>query len=131
MAKQPDAYIHAGLVIIPGRIAALLERAARLDELRTKARGRDPEFDNVMLALHQAAIEWRTSTYGSTRDTDGEEERTSTWVGTSSAANQLGISRRAIQQAIDEQRLPAQMIENRWQIDRTDLAQYKASRRTP
>jgi excisionase family DNA binding protein len=113
-----------GIVIVPGRVAAILERFARLDAFRTQVRGRDSELDAVLIDFHAAAVAWRSTEVGTTEAPKPELPRM--WASTSEAATVLRIGDRAIRKAIAEGRLPADSVDGRWRIAREDLAHYRA-----
>ncbi|KGJ72727.1 hypothetical protein GY21_13555 [Cryobacterium roopkundense] len=116
------------MVIMPARIAAMLERHARLDELRISARGVDAEFDAVMVAFHIAATEWRTTALGRTQAPKPEAGPLSEWVSTAEAGSALHITTRAVVLAISEGRIRANKVSGNWRIAREDLEHHKAAR---
>src|SRR5690349_18536612 len=60
---MPLPYATDGPVcIVPPRIALILEQQGRLDEFRLAQRGRDPELDAVLYALHTTAMRFDTTT---------------------------------------------------------------------
>jgi len=121
--------VHSGgIVIVPGRIAALLERYARLDALRVSARGQDPQFDEVMVALHIAAVQWRTSAVGTKQAPIPEVGPSSLWVGSAEAELALRITPRAVVLAISEGRLRAEKVSGQWRISREDLTHFTINR---
>jgi excisionase family DNA binding protein len=113
-----------GIVIVPGRVAAILERFARLDAFRKEIRGRDSELDAVLIDFHAAAVAWRSTEVGTTEAPKPELPRV--WASTSEAATVLRIGDRAIRKAIAEGRLPADRVDGRWRIAREDLAHFRA-----
>jgi hypothetical protein len=125
---QPNRFLHGDITIVPARIASLLVRHSNLQELRTRARGVDPEFAAVLIALQSAAMSWRASATGSPEAPEREAEQRSKWVGTTQAATILGITSRGVRLAIQGGRLPAQEVNGRWQISREDIAHHKAGR---
>ncbi|MGV3714346.1 helix-turn-helix domain-containing protein [Pseudolysinimonas sp.] len=127
--KQPESYAFTdlgGAVILPARVAAYLERYAGLNEFRIQHRGTDPQVDNALVALHSVATNWRASVTGSRTAAPAEVEPESKWLGTTAAANRLGITDRGVRLAIQEERLPATIIDGRWLIDREDLEHFRA-----
>jgi hypothetical protein len=125
---QPNRFLHGDITIVPARIASLLVRHSNLQELRTRARGVDPEFAAVLIALQHSAMTWRASATGTPEAPEREAEQRSKWVGTAQAATILGITSRGVRLAIQEGRLPAQTVNGRWQISREDIAHHKAGR---
>jgi excisionase family DNA binding protein len=119
--RQPASYVHGlrgPLVIVPGRVAEILERRAHLNEFRVSIRGTDPELDAVLIAIRVAALQWRASATGSAD------------APTAEAAGIARITDRAIRQAIADGRLPATRSGRNWRIARVDLEQYRAARTT-
>lgn len=127
--KPAGGYRFEGtVVLVPARVAAWLARYTELSKVRIASRGTDPEVYAVLHDLHRAALEWRTSSTGSPRAAIAEEAAPLSWVGTTQAAQLLGITPRAVRLAIAETRLPARQIAGRWRIAREDIVQYKAAR---
>ena len=58
-ARVVNRYATSGpVVVMPARVAALLERALRLNDLRIDVRGRDREVDEVLQAWHAVALQF-------------------------------------------------------------------------
>lgn len=130
MNHPPRSYAFDGaFVIVPGRVAALLERRLGLDKARIEQRGLDAEVDQVLADLHIAALRWRTSAVGSSPAPQPEVEAVLPWVSTAEAALSLGITDRAVRLAIQQQRVPARQIDGRWRITREDVEHYRVARR--
>ncbi|WP_375163812.1 helix-turn-helix domain-containing protein [Herbiconiux gentiana] len=132
-AREPESYLHGGsapVVVVPARVAAWLYRTCDLDRHRIDVRGADAEISNVLVALKVAGLSWVASATGTQPATKAEAERTSTSVGTATAAQLLHITPRAVRLAIAEHRLTATQIDGRWTIAREDLEHYR-QRRTP
>lgn len=118
-------------VRISGRVAALLNRHARLDEFRRTIRGRDPELDAALVALRHAGEEWITRSTGSgtERAEPAEPAPRSETMNTTAAATQLRITERAVRKAITDGRLTATKIDGRYRITREDVAHYREGTR--
>ncbi|KTR11068.1 helix-turn-helix domain-containing protein [Curtobacterium citreum] len=140
MARPAEHYVHADFVVVPGRVIAYLERAARLDDFRIQHRGQDPQVDEVLRAMHIAALRWRTavtaaaapapSSVDTTAHTtpaqpDGES---SYGLTTGQAAARLGVGAEAVRKAIREGRLPAEQHDGRWRITPEVIEHYRAAR---
>ncbi|MGW3854732.1 helix-turn-helix domain-containing protein [Micromonospora arida] len=133
--RPPAAYVH-GLdgptVVVPGRVAAWLERHANLRQIRTGHRGADPEVDSVLVALAVAAAAWRQQTgVSSDHGTDQRkqpEHESESRLTTTQAANLLNITDRGVRAAIARHRLNAQRVGDQWLIDREDLEHFRAGR---
>lgn len=118
-------------VVVPARIAAILERQAGLSALRVRVRGVDPEATKVLEALRYAAMFWRSSATTGTSVAKRPEPAASSGevVGCSAAAAALECTSRAIRKACDEGRMPATKTAAGWRISRDDLEHYRATRR--
>ena len=113
-------------LMLPPRIAALVERRTNIRELRLSVRGIDPEASAVLEDLRTAALSWS----GSLRETDDDKPREppSELITSGGAADVTGISRQAIGKAIRSGRLSAQMVNGRYLIRRDDLEHWRATR---
>lgn len=130
--RSPAAYIHcvgAPVVVIPARVCAWLERHARLNEVRIRERGSDPEVDAVLVALRLAALTWRTTATGTPVAAKPEPaSELNQWLSTTQAADILYITDRAVRLAISEKRLPATFVNGRWRITREDTQHFAAAK---
>lgn len=133
--RPAEAYVHGvegPVAVVPGRVAAWLERAAGLRRLRTEVRGMDPEVDATLVGLAAAAALWRERVgTGSPCGTGQAEQGTggpASPVTTTEAATVLGITARGVRKAIEGGRLRAHRVGDVWLIGREDLAQYRAGR---
>ena len=115
-------------VIVPGRVAAILDRQCRLTDLRVRTRGVDPEATAVLEALHVAALAWRSSSTGTEAAPEPEPATRSEWMGSGQAADLLGVTSRAVRKAIADGRLAAVEVGGRYRISREDVEHYRASR---
>jgi excisionase family DNA binding protein len=115
-------------VIVPGRLAAMLEARCDLSGLRTRIRGLDPEASAVLESLHVAALMWRTSSTGSSVAPAAEVAASSTWLSTTQAAAVAGVTPRAVRLAAEEGRLEAVQVGKAWRVSREDLAHWQAAR---
>lgn len=121
-------------VVVPARIAAILEAHAGLSALRVRTRGTDAEATDVLEALRFAALSWRENVVGSASSgtsvaPKAEPEPACKWMTTGKAADLIGISSRAIRKAIADGRLPAQEVGGRHRITREDLEHFRAARK--
>jgi len=127
----PEAFVHGvegAVAVVPARVAAWLDARLNLSQVRQAVRGNDPEVDNVLLALRLVAMTWPASAHGSEARKSPEIAPPCAWVGTRHAADRLGITERAVRQAIETQRLPAEQVDGRWRITRDDIEHYRAAR---
>ena len=113
------------VVVVSGRVAAILNHKAKLDDFRVKVRGIDPELDASLAALKFVAEQWRTSATGSPEAPVAEAAASSEWVSTSQAGNDLHVTDRAIRLAIKEGRLEARQVGRAWRIHREELQHFK------
>ncbi|WP_436785782.1 helix-turn-helix domain-containing protein [Yinghuangia sp. YIM S10712] len=126
--RPASAYVHGdgAVVIVPGRVAAHLDRLLNLNRLRIEVRGQDPETDNVLVALRLAALAWRSA--------GGLPDRTSPdpmppWITTGQAAELLAVDPRHVRRLITTGRLTArQLPSGAWLIDRETVEHYRAAR---
>lgn len=133
--RPPAAYVH-GLdgpaVVVPARVAAWLERYARLRQIRVEHRGADPEVDSVLVALAVAAAAWRQQT-GVSSD-QGTDQRKQPELGpcsdmsTTEAADRLNMTDRGVRAAIAAGRLHAHRDGDRWRVDPEALEHYRSGR---
>lgn len=134
--RPPEAYVHGldgPMVVVPARVAALLMRRAGLDDYHRAHRGEDPELDAVLVGLKTAAAAWRAmhvpSDSGSAVVELAAQQRPSPrQLSTAQAARALGISPRAVRQAIAENRLDAEVVGGRYVLTPDDVAHYRAKR---
>ena len=134
MNHPPEHYIYGTdgpVVILSGRVASILENAF-LDQFRRQIRGRDPELDSVLTAVRIAALsyrQWREgSRLGTTFAEQGEQEgqlSSRTEIGARAAAELLNMTVRGVRKAITEGRLPAELKDGQWVIQRDDVLAYK------
>jgi excisionase family DNA binding protein len=132
--RSPSSYVagvDGPVVVVPGRVAAWLERYADLRRLRTDSRGVDPEVDSVLIALATAAALWRQQRTGADHGTElgKQAEPRSEFVTTAQAATLLRITERGVRKACAEGRLPATRHGDIWSISREDVEHYRAARR--
>lgn len=139
MIRPAEFSVHVGpIAVLDGRVCASLSRLLNLDKLRAQVRGQDAELDQALLAIRLAALKYDGT--GSATATGSKsapvaevvsrsaQQQNSTYS-TTSAAAALGVTDRAIRQAIAEKRLAATKDDsNRWRIDRTELQRYAATR---
>ena len=124
-------------VVLTARVCAWLERHADLGTLRVRARGVDAEVSAALTAIRGAGLLWaehvadvdeKTATRTATEDDNGAQPAPGSFVGTGMAAELAGVSPQAIRKAIADGRLPASKAGDRYRIQTTDLAQYRAAR---
>lgn len=78
--------------------------------------------------MHRAALHWRTTVTGSDHAPAPEEPAQSKWMGTTEAAEMLGITDRAVRLAITQKRLHATNLHGRWRITPEDIEHFKAAK---
>lgn len=124
MTADPARYLHGDrrhrLVLVPQPAARWLYFKAGL---RDRGEIDDPEVEAAIVALALAALEAPGSDPGSDQARMSEPAQQLT-LSTSTAADRLRVSARAIVKAINQRRLPATMVGGRWRIDPHDLDQY-------
>ena len=130
--RTVEHYIHGDhgmVVVVPARIAARLSDLVDLHTLRVRVRD-DSELRNVLLALHLAALDWRSAATGTSNPATPELAPRSEWLGTQQAATLLGVTDRAVRKAIVEKRLPASVVGHGYRIRREDVEHLRAERRS-
>lgn len=128
--RPPSAYVHAGgaVVIVPGRVAAQLDRLLDLTRLRIAVRGQDPETDAVLVALRTAALAWRQSAGGLPDRTTADP--LPAWITTSQTADLLGVDPRHVRRLAAAGRLTArQLPTGTWLVERESAEHYRAAHR--
>lgn len=133
MSRPATHFVHVGAnAIVPGRVAAYLERYAGLERFRREHRGQDAEVDEILTALHVVAASWRAgSGLGTTPPPRPEPASPSVqWVTPRTAALKLQMTDRGIRKAIAEKRLRAEKHDGRWRIHLEDIAHFTEGRRT-
>lgn len=131
VARPPEHYVHGfdgPGVVVPGRVAAWLNRHGGLNELRRCIRGMDAEVDSVLVALSVAGTAWLSSVHGTTPRNVPEAAPKSAWLTTTQAAHLLDQTDRAVRMACQSGRLQAEQENGRWRIRREDFEHYRANR---
>jgi excisionase family DNA binding protein len=120
---------HKGpFALVDGRSCHLLNQY--LGKERIRIRGKDPQFDDALLAIYRAGLEYVESSCRGTFVAAKPEPATQSTrqvnntVSTTTAAEVLGITDRAVRKAITEKRLKATKLDGRYRIDRDDLTNY-------
>lgn len=130
--RGAGAYVHGlegPVVVVSGRVAAWLERAAALDRLRVEARGSaDAEVYAVLAALHTAALAWRGSVSGTPPANRAELPPPSSSMTVQEVAARVGLGDRAVTKAIAKGRLRARRSGRQWLIEAEDVVHYEAAR---
>lgn len=127
--RPASAYVHGNgaVVVVPGRVAAQLDRLLDLTHLRTAVRGQDPETDAVLVALRVAALAWRTSAGGLPERTSADPMPA--WITTSQTAELLGVDPRHVRRLITHGRLTGkQLPTGTWLVERETAEHYRAAR---
>ncbi|MBA8847405.1 helix-turn-helix domain-containing protein [Microcella alkalica] len=128
--RTPEHYVHADgmVVIMPARVAAVLNRHAKLDEFRLAHRGFDPEVDAVLLAMRRADLQWRVSVTGTSEAAKPELDPQLNWLSTTQVAAITGITDRGVRAAIGRGDLVAECPDGRYRISREELAHWRSRR---
>jgi excisionase family DNA binding protein len=124
LLRAGEAYL-----IMPPRIAALIESRTNVKALRVKLRGIDPEATAVLEDLRVAALSWRSCPDTTTGvDRARKPAARSSRLTTGQAAELAKVTRQAIGKAIRTGHLTAIKINGRYHIERPDLDQWRSSR---
>jgi excisionase family DNA binding protein len=125
--------IHGPVVVIDGRICALLNRLG-LDKIRGEVRGQDAQLDQTLLAIRLAGNSSAESSSAGPVSAPQEEpvsqskSQLNDTLSTSEAAAILHLTRRAISKECKQKHLPATLVGGRYRITHQDLAAYMADR---
>jgi excisionase family DNA binding protein len=117
------------MVMVPARVAALLEARTNISGVRVQLRGLDPEATAVLEDIRLAALEWRGSATGTDVAPEPELPRESKqWMSTGQVASHLGVTDRAVRKAIARSALKATEVNGRYRITLEDMEHYRAAR---
>jgi len=118
------------VVVVPARVADWLDRHAGLNSLRIAGREvNDAEVTAVLTDIHIASLKWRASVAGIDPRKPPEAMGASPVMNARQAADELGLTDRAVRLAITQKRLHATKDHNnRWAINREDLEHFRAAR---
>jgi excisionase family DNA binding protein len=116
--------------VLPARVCRVLqvELGAELAALRTRARGVDQEVAFALMAVAAAAAGFVPPE--EQKVAPGEEQAallTQVWLSTGQAGVALGITRRAVGQAITRRHLPAVRVGRNWRVRATDIDDYRTA----
>lgn len=128
--RPPSAYVHGdgAVVVVPGRVAAQLDRLLDLNRVRVAVRGQDPETDAVLVALRTAALAWRASAGGLPERTSADPMPA--WITTSQTADLLGVDPRHVRRLAVLGRLAGrQLPSGTWLVERESAEHYRAAHR--
>lgn len=125
-------------VVVPARIALILESHYRMDRLRMEVRGRDRELDEVLSSWHAIAMMWSPETGSEVGSVPGTEVVGSSepvapseaveQISASEVANQFGCTTRAVTKAAAERRLRGRLVAGRWLFHPDDVVAWAATR---
>lgn len=129
--RPAEFYLLPPGMFISARFAFYLLRLTNLNEVRTRRRGADLEFDAQAQALRQLAMSYSSSvevpTTGSVAAGKAEPDRRLE-CSPAEAAGMVGVTSRSITKAIGEGRLPASKVGCRWVIQVLDIDEYRVGR---
>ncbi len=131
--RPAEAYVHGPVVVVSGRMCDWFLRHTDMAKVRVAQRGLDPEVDAVLNAITYQGQAHRTCASASTgatalADPPQVPSALSERLGTTAAADLLNITEQAVRLAIKKKRLPAEKVDDRWQITRHDVERYRAAR---
>jgi len=115
---------------IQTRTLALLVTAEQLHRLRWRY-AHDPEVTADLWTVTAALLNWHAGSSQRTKLALHGDRPPASELTTEQAAEQAGVTVRAIQRAITEGRIAATRRGNRWWIKPGDLARYASRRRAP
>ena len=130
--SRPRVVMFGGpVVVISGSFASWLERSAKLRKLAHEVRGLNDEITEGLQEIHFAAVAFDkhvASATGSKQDSGAEVASQSTYVSTTTAADLLDCTDRAVRLACSQGRLSARCVDGRWQVDRQDIERFAEQR---
>jgi hypothetical protein len=125
-------------VIVPGRLALLLERHLRLDRVRLDVRGADAELDALLSSWHAVSLLYAeravpaSGQRGSSVDPTPEAGRRSDpmkdLLSAQDVADAVDVSSSAVRLAARQGRLAGQKVDGEWSFHRHDVAAWVATR---
>ncbi len=122
-------------MVVPARVALVLERAFDFNKLRVRLRGHDAEVDDVLLALHVAALRFTEAAAGelpangSTLARSSEVPAGLTMMTASDVADVAECTGRAVTLAATEHRLDGVKLGGCWMFRVDEVAAWAATRR--
>ena len=133
---KPRALLEGTTVAVPAWIAAFLEQRLPFADLRVQVRGKDAELDDVLMALHVAAVSHvdvlraeLTSGVGSGVAPVPEVAASS--MSATQVAVAVGVDDRTVRLAASTGRLSGvKDAEGRWRFDQTEVVAWAAARET-
>jgi hypothetical protein len=130
MSRPRSVMVDGPAVVVSGRFAFWLDRTVNLRKLAIDVRGLDPEISEALDAILLAAFTARqaTSAVGSKQDNRAEVASHSEHVSTTTAADILDCTDRAVRLACSQGRLSGRCVDGRWQVDRLDLERFAGQR---
>ncbi|WP_166789187.1 helix-turn-helix domain-containing protein [Cryobacterium sp. TmT2-59] len=130
-ARPAEHYIHAGggVIVVPARVCAYLNRYAGLDTFRRTNVGIDAEVDALLVAFHIAENAWLKSVTGTPTAAPPELPASSEWLSTTIVAALLGMTDRGVRTAIAAGRLQAESVAGRYRISREALNHFRQGRK--
>lgn len=124
------------MVLVPARVAFLLGRHGKFDELRIQVRGQDREVDEVLLDWHTVVLRYRdresacgsTSSVAEQPQVVGTSERCQP-LSSRQVADAAGTTVAAVTLAVRERRLVGSKVGCRWLFEREDVDAWIATRK--
>ncbi|PZU36281.1 MAG: hypothetical protein DI573_13980 [Microbacterium sp.] len=123
-------FVHGPGVLVPDGVCRILEHDAGLSEFRSRVRGRRPQLDAVLDAIHTAAIRHRRISDLGNQPLPTSEVAAQSGVTTEQAAQALNVSTRRVTQLISANELSADYRDGRWVVDTNSLTAL-IEKRTP
>ncbi|WP_299057062.1 helix-turn-helix domain-containing protein [uncultured Nocardioides sp.] len=116
-------------LILPADFVAWLDRHANLSQLRVEVRGTNPRASKYLSEIHEVALEYRVALTGEAEPAAVEPgvER-SQWLSTGEVADKLRMTPRGVRRAIEDRRLEAERVGERYRVSREALAVFENSR---
>ncbi len=122
-------------MVVPARVAAMLRYRFPFDDLRVQVRGKDSELDDVLMALHTAAMLYIEATRDELASAVGsgvaevaEVAASSSVMSAQQVADAVGCTNRGVRLAAARQRLAGVKVAGCWLFEIDDVATWVATR---
>lgn len=132
---KPRSLIEGPAAVVPARVAAMLEYRFPFDDLRVQVRGKDSEFDDVLMALHTAAMLYVEATRNELASAVGsgvaevaEVAASSSVMSAQQVADAVGCTDRGVRLAASKQHLAGVKVAGCWWFEIDDVATWVATR---
>ena len=126
--------IEGPAVVVPARVAALLERHLRLDRVRVEVRGADAELDAVLsdwavvAKQHRQVSHQVSSIAPHTKPAAQSTADDDPWLSARQVADLVGVTAVAVRKARRQGRLTGRHIDGAWKFHRDEVERWRSER---